>query len=242
MGVEPRQYYGLIAFEPGTFVDGMRVKPPKREIGLGAGDEECCKLREHMEPLEVEIAPVHNVECAGLRYKLIEDIDIVELPVAYMDKGGDITPQIKKGMQFDRGFPVAEAGPRKHRQTQIDRGGIKCIDGLIEFYAKRFVCIEPACGIDKGLRKVGIDAPIAYFVGVGQGVARHPTPNAHVIEFALLRPKTCFDVSETLTIGELREGHTKVLIEAAEISYLVASAISLDTTSKGMYGKIIHYL
>ena len=86
MGVEPRNHYGLIASKPRAFVDGMRVKSPKCEIELGSGDEECCELREHVEPLEVEIAPVHNVESAGFRYELIEDVDIMELPIAHMDK------------------------------------------------------------------------------------------------------------------------------------------------------------
>ncbi len=55
--------------------------------------------------------------------------------------------------------------------------------------------------MDKGLSKVGVDSPIAYFVGVGHCVPRHIASNAHVIEFFPLCAKTCFDIPETFSIG-----------------------------------------
>ena len=41
----------------------------------------------------------------------------------------------------------------------------------VEFERQRIVCIESPCDSDQVLREVGIDAPVAHRVGIGQGVA-----------------------------------------------------------------------
>ena len=70
----------------------------------------------------------------------------------------------------------------------------------------------------RALREVGVDAPVAHRVGIGQGVARDAAANAHVIELARLRSQTRFDVAQALAIGQLRERHAQELIEAGEAS------------------------
>jgi hypothetical protein len=62
------------------------------------------------------------------------------------------------------------------------------------------------------------------------------------MQLALPGQKTCFDLSEALSIGELCGRHTKVLIETAEILYLAASAIFLDITFRCVYRRIHHCL
>ena len=48
------------------------------------------------------------------------------------------------------------------------------------------------------LGKLVVDAPIARFVGLGQGRASHRFAQTHVVEFSRLRRKTCLDSSQTL--------------------------------------------
>ena len=74
-------------------------------------------------------------------------------------------------MQFNGAFGGAEAGPGKDGQAQVDGGGIEGVDGVFEFDAEVLVEIELPGGMDEGLGEVGVDAPVAGLVGVGQGIA-----------------------------------------------------------------------
>ena len=74
-------------------------------------------------------------------------------------------------MQFDGAFGGPEARPGKDGQTQVDGGGIEGVDGVFEFDAEVLIEIELPGGMDEGLGEVGVDAPVAGLVGVGQGVA-----------------------------------------------------------------------
>ena len=74
-------------------------------------------------------------------------------------------------MQFDGTFGGAEAGPGKDGQAQVDGGGIKGVDGVFEFQSQVVVGIQGPGECDEGVGEVGVDAPVAGLVGVGQGVA-----------------------------------------------------------------------
>ena len=54
-----------------------------------------------MQLAEVDIAPVHHVESTGLRDEVIEDIRLVPLAIADMQKAGDIAAHIQQSMQPD---------------------------------------------------------------------------------------------------------------------------------------------
>jgi hypothetical protein len=87
-----------------------------------------------------------------------------------------------RGVEFHRSFVFAKLGPREKRQAQIDSGGIERINRLGQLDTEVVVQVESAGPRNQHLCEVGVNAPIAYRVGVGQRVARNAAPNAHVIE------------------------------------------------------------
>ena len=171
--VEAGQHDGLVADQAGGLVDRMRVAALDLEIGLGAGDEEAAGLVKAVQPLEIEVAAIHDVEGAGLGQQLIEDVDVVHLAVADVDEGRDVAAQIQQRVQLDRRLGRAEGRPRKHRQAQIDGGRVQRVDGLLQIDPERLVGIQRPGDADQALGEVGVDAPVARCVGVGQRVARH---------------------------------------------------------------------
>ena len=74
-------------------------------------------------------------------------------------------------MQLHGTFVSSELGPGKKREAEIDRGGVQCISGLIQFDAKGSVGIKTSSMGNKDLGKVCIDLPISYLVGMGQSIA-----------------------------------------------------------------------
>ena len=59
----------------------------------------------------------------------------------------------------------------KERQAQVDGRGIECVRGIVQVDGEALVDIETARNPDQGLDEVRIEAPVAYLVGVGQGIA-----------------------------------------------------------------------
>ena len=71
----------MIGAHAGGLVHRMRVAALEQNVGLGADDEEGRAEREDVEALEIHVAAVHDVERAGLRQNLVEDVDIVHFAV-----------------------------------------------------------------------------------------------------------------------------------------------------------------
>lgn len=207
MRVEAGERDGLFADEAGASVDHMRVPALGLEVGLGADDGEAAGLVKAAEPIEVDVSAIHDVDGTGLGQQLIEDIDVVQLAVADEDEGRDIAPQIQERVQLDRRFGRAKRRPGKDRETQIDRGGIERVDGVLEIEPERLIGVKPPGCADQALRKVAVDAPIPRRVGIGQRVARNGAAKSQVIELGALHTQTRFDVAQALAIGQLREGH-----------------------------------
>src|SRR5205085_6649872 len=72
---------------------------------------------------------------------------------------------------------------------------------------------------------------------IGQGRARHLATESQVIQLALQRTQTSFDVAQTFAIGQLGKGHGQVLVPAGEASQPEVALITLDATTKLPVGK-----
>ena len=51
----------MVAEQSRAAIDRARIDALEFEVGLGAGDEEAGGLVQAVEPLEVEVAAIHNV-------------------------------------------------------------------------------------------------------------------------------------------------------------------------------------
>ena len=149
-----------------------------------------------------------------------------------LDERRDVATQVQERVQLDSRLGRAKRSPRKDRQTQVDGAGIQSVDRVVEIDAKRFCGIKTTGNGDERLGKVGVDAPVAALVGIGQSTARHPALDAHVVQLARLRTQARFDVAQTFSIGQLSKSHAKIMIQAGKTLDLVPSAIARHTTAK----------
>lgn len=174
----------LVRSKAGSLVDRLREKALTIESFFGPSHEEGSRLVKSVEPSKIEISAIHQVNGAGFPEQLVEDVDLVNLSAGDDHHGGNRAAKIEQGVQFDGRFVATELSPRKQRQAQIDGRSIQGVDGLIEFDAERFVAVKAARHFDQRMGKVGVDSPVADLIGMGQGVARNLTANAHVISLA----------------------------------------------------------
>jgi hypothetical protein len=75
--------------------------------------------------------------------------------------------------------------------------GIQCIDRVGKIDPKAVVAIKLASAADEYCRQIGPDAPIATFVGIGQGGAFDQGSKAHIVQLGLIDKKTGFDVADS---------------------------------------------
>src|SRR5580658_8525229 len=112
-----------------------------------------------------------DVEGAGLRENLIEDVDVMYFAVGNADKRGDIAMQVEQRVHLDRAFVLAELRPRKQRKAQVDGGRIQRVQTLIQFEADWVGNVKRSGEADQDLGEVGVDSPIVGVVGIGQSGA-----------------------------------------------------------------------
>jgi hypothetical protein len=63
----------------------MGIQSTTLNVGFGTGDEESTELRQPIEPGEINIPPVHNIERARFRDQIIQDtFGIMYFAVGYL--------------------------------------------------------------------------------------------------------------------------------------------------------------
>ena len=181
-----------------------------------------------MQAGEVEIPAVHDVDRAGLDDQIVEEGHIRAFSLGNVHNRGNHAAQIQLRVQLHGGVTTTIARPREDGQTEIDDRGIERVDRVRQVDRQRLVDIEGARRPNETLREVGVDTPIAGLVGIRQRRSRDAGADARVIEPGLHRTQARFDITQTLAVGELREGHAQILIPAREPRRLVVAAVSRD--------------
>lgn len=85
-------------------------------------------------------------------------------------------------MHFHGATRSLKGSPRTQRKTDIHGGGIQSVDGIVEFDPERLMGVERASDADQNLSQIGIHAPVAVLVGIGQGGSRYLAAYPEVIE------------------------------------------------------------
>ncbi len=236
-GTRRAEHDGLVASHIGCGIDRVRVAPNEDDVALRSRDEECRREGQPVQALEVDVTAIHHIERAGFERKLIEDVDIVCPAIGDADKDGDVAAQVDERVHLHGGLARAIESPWKQGKAEIDRGGIQSVSGVLDLDAERVVCVQGAGADDEGLRKVGEDAPVVRFVGIGQSRARDLTTDTHVVELVWAGTQAGFDVAQTLPVCELREGQAQELIPAREAAKAHIAAVPSHTPPKFPVGQ-----
>jgi hypothetical protein len=241
-GIEACENAGLIAYQAACTIDLIGIQSPELCIALGPDDKESLREVDLIEPGVIEIATIHDVERTGFGKQVIEDVDVVNFTVSDEGKCRNASSQIEQGVEFDCSFRLAEMRPREQRQTQVDSGGIKRIDSLLQLKVEVVLGIETPCLGYQHLGEIGIDTPVPFFIGFGQGTSSDTPSNAYVVTSGRNCPQTGFDITQTFTIGQLGEGHAEVLVPTGESLGVLVPLVTLNTPAKVVYWQEIYEL
>ena len=68
---------------------------------------------EEEESREIQITSIHDIEGAGLRDQIVENIDVVDFSRGDFDERRDIAAQIQEGVKLDGSLVLSEMRPRE---------------------------------------------------------------------------------------------------------------------------------
>ena len=232
----------LVAAQSRTLVDRTRVATSAFQVLFDSGDEEGSLRVQSVESSKVEISTIEDVERSSFVAELIENVDVVNFASRDNDYGGKVASQVEQRVQFDSGLVTAKLGPREEREAQIDGGGVQCISLLFQFDSKRFVGVKSQSFLNQHLSKVGKDAPVAFFVGVGQGAASDGLAQAAVVEFGPNSVEASGDVAQAFAVSELSKSHGQKLFVSGERAHAAVATVASDTLDQFVLGQLIHEL
>ena len=241
--VKPVEQYRLIANNAARPIDLCRIDSSSIHIGFGAGHEESARLMQSIETSEVQVASVHDIERPSLDRHEVQHVDFVHLAVADMDKRWDCAPQVQQGVQLDCALGTAKGCPVEQAQTQIDRGCVQRIDGVLQVESDQVrVAVELASATNQQCSDVRPNAPIARFVGIGQRRAMNAVTQPHRIEFVRVGAKCHLDVAQTLAPRQLSKSHHAKLLRAGHATNACVAAVAIDDATKARPRHELHNL
>ena len=84
------QLDSLIADHAGGTIRLARIDSLILGVGFGSEYEVTADLIHHVQAREVEIGPVHDIECTDFGEQLIQNVDIMQIAIGDMDESWDI--------------------------------------------------------------------------------------------------------------------------------------------------------
>ena len=240
--VKADRHDGLIKPQAGGFVERPGIAAGRAEVFLGARDKKGGALVEAMQACKVQIATIHDVERAGLPSQLVEEVHVVNTARSDNDDGGKVALQGEQRVEFDGGFAAAEGGPREQRETQVNGGGVQRVSGGLEFDAETLTRVQRGGLLDQDVGEVSEDAPVAFFVGIGQRAARGGLADAGVIELWAKGSQTGFDVAQTFTPGQLGECQHEELFVSWQLADAEVAVVTGDTLVELIFGEEVEEL
>ena len=218
----------------------MGIDSFELDVFLGSNEEECRRSMDMVQACEIHISSIHNVHSACLQKELVQDMYLMDAGVGDIRDHRDAGSYIQQGMKFYTGFSFAIRSPWEQRETQVDKGGIQSIDGLIQFDAEVFLDIEFPCLADEHVGKIFIDSPIPGFICVCQCTAGDVATKTHVVKLRLCGSKTGLDVTEAFPVGQLSKRHAKKLVPAGETFDFVLTCVTIHTFHEIVVREKVH--
>ena len=172
------------------------------------------------------------IETPGFWQEHVEDPDVVHFSIGNVDEGWNGTLQVEQCMEFDRSFGSAKPCPWEQFEAQVDCGCVQRIDRRIQIQSQVGIGVERACDGDQALSEIGIDAPVAPFVGIGQGRAFHRPAEPGVVKLGALRRQAHFDVAQAFAKGQLCKDHGKELVPARQLPNAAIAVVALNAPAE----------
>lgn len=202
---------GLIAAQAAGLVDWTRLIQAESHITFCSDNKVGVRTLNSKESGKVKVSAVEDIDASGFKEHSIHEVNVMYRSVCNMHEDRDRTSQVNLSVKFNRGFSPAEMSPRKHRQTQINRGGIDGINHIVDVESVGVFAIKSPRLANQNLSECFVNTPVTMLVRISEISPSDITSDAHAVEMRTAS-QTCFDISKTLPKSYLSKSHRKKLI------------------------------
>lgn len=207
-GVKAVMQYRLIADHPRRFVGWGGVKASGIEADFGSRQKEYVCLVHALGSRKVQTAPIHDIKGTSLDRHQVEQVDLVNLAVADVDKLWDNASQIQKGVELDFTLGATNRCPIEQTQVQVDCDGVKGIHSVLQVQVGQIgVAKEFVCSTNRQPSQIPQNPQVACFLGFNQRRATNAVAQPHRIQFVRVRTKRHIGIAKTLARGQFGECH-----------------------------------
>ncbi len=236
------QYDLLVADKTAAAVHLGQVNALGVLVAFGTGHKEGVGLMHLEQASKVDVASAHDVVRAWPQDQDLQNIDLVHLAIADLDKGRNRASEVQQDVQLDGCLGFAKRRSVEQTQTQIDGGGIQRVDRVLEIEFQVLAQIKLASAPDQNWGQVGSDSPVARLVGIGQGGALTAVSKSHGVQLARVGSKRHFDVKQTLSPSQLSKSHDAKLLLASQAPQTRVTAIARHNARKAFQWNELHDL
>jgi hypothetical protein len=175
--------------------------------------EEHARLRQSREPGEVHIAAIQDQNCPGRKRLPPGDRHFVALALGDHERRREIAIVIEREVELHGALGPAKRGPSEHLGAQVDHGGIKRQQLVLE--AKLVRASHRAAPRQQLVEDLFIESPRPMRIRVRERrAARRGDPQVGELAFAAGQPAT--NLPQRVRTSELTEQHRHELPPAGE--------------------------
>ena len=208
----------LIAAQSRRRIYRPRNVPGKTQVVLGPGDKESPRAGQSVQPLKIQIAPVHDIKSSGLEYQLVEPKHVVLTGFGDMETGRNGAAQVELRVQLEARLGPAKVGPRKQRQRKIDGRRVEGINRVRQFQPEFLAGVKSPGFAHEIFGQVFPEPPVPLLVGIGQCRLGQWFAKAQMKQRGGSGIEAIGDIPQALPPSQLGEGHGNQLLPTAKMA------------------------
>ena len=231
----------LITAKTAGFVDRTRLTSAESHIAFCSYDKIGIGSFDFKESGKVQVSTVEYIDTSSFKKHPIHEVNVMNRSVCNMHKNRYRTSQINLSVELNRSFGFAEMSPRKHRQTQINRGGIDGINHLVNVESVGVLAIKTPRLANQNLSKCFVNTPVTMHVRISEISSCDVASDAHRVEMRT-SPQTGFNISKTLSKSDLSKSHSEKLISGSHTFACTRHRVAINAPSQLLGIQHIHNL
>ena len=205
---------GLIAAQTAGLVDWTRLTQAKSHITFCPDDKVGVRAFDSKESGKVQVSTIEDIDASCFKKYPIHEVNVMNRSVCNMYKDRYRTSQINLSVELNRSFGSTEMSPRKHRQTQINRGGIDGINHLVDVESVGVFAIKSPRLANQNLSECFVNTPVTMLVRISEISPCDVASDAHRIEMRT-SSQAGFNISKALSESDLSKSHSEKLISGS---------------------------
>src|SRR5665213_2796709 len=196
---------------------------------------------EGVQPFEIQVGAVHDIERAGLERDVVKNIHVMSFSVGNLDKSGDGTAQIQQRVQLYRRFLLTEVPHGKtarQRSMVVESSAYTVAFRSMPSGAVAYIGRAMAISTEQNRRKHASRASRSRRPESG-GRCGRGTPDDRVCPAPTEGRVQC---RGAFAEGQLRKTHAQKLIVTRKPACFVITPVTRDTFLKLVDGPVFHDL